>query len=98
MYLQINEGDTSFNVLFHNNPNPMWIVEVDTLLFKNVNEAAIKHYGYNRAEFLNQITLANIRPVHEQLDMLSLIRKIKHNQTINKELTHVKKDGSIMLI
>jgi PAS domain S-box-containing protein len=63
-----------------------------------VNEAAIKHYGYSRAEFLNQITLANIRPVHEQLDMLSLIKKIKHNQTVKKELTHVKKDGSTIYV
>ncbi|RYU90044.1 PAS domain S-box protein [Mucilaginibacter terrigena] len=98
MPLQINNDDASFNVLFHHNPNPMWIVEVDTLQFKEVNDAAIKHYGYCREEFLNQITLSNIRPVHEQQDMLALIKRIKHSQTIKKDLTHVKKDGSVIYV
>ncbi|MDB5061928.1 MAG: domain S-box protein [Mucilaginibacter sp.] len=94
--LQIDDADASFNVLFYHNPNPMWIVEVDTLCFKDVNEAAVKHYGYTRDEFLNHICLANIRPLQEQQDMLDLIRTIKHKQTVKKELTHVKKDGSII--
>ena len=98
MYLQVNDKDASFGVLFHNNPRPMWIIEIDTLRFKNVNEAAIKHYGYSREEFLNKITLANIRPANEQKDMLRLIKKIKHNETINSNLTHLKKDGSVMYV
>ncbi|MBK0378347.1 PAS domain-containing protein [Mucilaginibacter segetis] len=96
MQLQIRDTDISFNVLFHHNPNPMWIVEVDTLKFKEVNEAAVKHYGYTRYEFLHKITLADIRPVYEQQDMLNLIKRIRHNQTIKKELTHIKKDGKII--
>ncbi|TSD66009.1 PAS domain-containing sensor histidine kinase [Inquilinus sp. KBS0705] len=98
MSLPISDDDISFNVLFHHNPNPMWIVEVDTLIFKAVNDSAIKHYGYSRDEFLNHITLANIRPDYEQQDMLKLIKKIKHNQTVKKELTHVKKDGSFIFV
>jgi PAS domain S-box-containing protein len=34
--------------------------------------------------------------LQEQQDMLDLIRTIKHKQTVKKELTHVKKDGSII--
>ena len=98
MHLQISEGDASFNVLFHSNPNPMWIVEADTLKFMEVNEAAIKHYGYSRDEFLNSITLANIRPVYEQKDMLNLIKTIKHNQTVKTDLSHIKKDGSLIYV
>ncbi len=74
----------------------MWIVEVDTLQFKEVNKAAIKHYGYSRDEFLNNIKLSNIRPVNEQQEMLNLIRRIKHKQTIKKELTHIKKNGGLI--
>jgi len=96
MPLHISNDDASFSVLFHNNPNPMWVVEVDTLQFKEVNKAAIKHYGYSRDEFLNTIKLSNIRPVHEQQDMLNLIRRIKHKQTIKKELTHIKKNGGLI--
>ena len=98
MQLQINDTDTSFNVLFYHNPSPMWIVEVETLQFKAVNDAAIKHYGYSREEFLNDITLANIRPFYEQQDMLNLIKRIRHNQTIKRELHHIKKDGSLIFV
>ena len=76
----------------------MWIVEVDSLQFKEVNEAAIKHYGYNRDEFLNKIRLSDIRPVYEQQEMLDLIKRIKHSQTIKKDLTHIKKDGSAIRV
>ncbi|MFD0792537.1 PAS domain S-box protein [Mucilaginibacter litoreus] len=98
MALQINNDDASFDALFHNNPNPMWIVEVDTLKFREVNNAAVQHYGYSRSEFINEITLANIRPDYEQQDMLELIRRIKHKQTVKKELTHVKKDGTVIYV
>src|SRR5258705_1004429 len=38
--------------LFGQNPHPMWVFDVETLEFLDVNEAAIRHYGYSRAEFL----------------------------------------------
>lgn len=98
MLLQINDTDTSFDVLFRHSPIPMWIVQIDTLQFKAVNDSAVKHYGYSREEFLHKITLANIRPIYEQQDMLTLIKRIKHNQTITKELHHVKKDGSLIFV
>jgi PAS domain S-box-containing protein len=96
MPLHISNADASFSVLFHNNPNPMWVVEVDTLQFKEVNEAAIKHYGYNRDEFLNKVKLSDIRPAYEQQEMLNLIKRIKHKQTVKKELTHIKKNGGLI--
>jgi PAS domain S-box-containing protein len=96
MPLHINNDDASFDVLFHHNPTPKWVVEIDTLQFKEVNKAAIKHYGYSRDEFLNKITLSNIRPIHEQQEMLNMIRRIKHKQTIKRDLTHIKKNGDII--
>lgn len=93
--LAINEGDVSFEILFHQNPQPMWIVEVDTLRFLQVNDAAIAHYGYSYREFMS-ISLANIRPLHEHESMKDLIKRINHSETISKNITHIKKDGSII--
>ncbi len=45
--------------LFETNPLPMWIYDTKTLAFLDVNQTAIKLYGYSREEFLNQ-TLKNI--------------------------------------
>jgi PAS domain S-box-containing protein len=39
----------------------MWVVDDATLAFLEVNEAAVRHYGYTRAEFL-RMTLQDIRP------------------------------------
>ena len=40
---------------------PMWTFDRDTLRFVAVNDAAVRHYGYTRDEFL-AMTLADIRP------------------------------------
>ena len=82
--LAVNEDDVSFEILFHQNPQPMWIVDLETLRFVLVNQAAVKHYGYSYKEFLS-ITLEKIRPADEQSSMRSLIKRIKHNQTIKKK-------------
>ncbi|OKS85320.1 PAS domain-containing protein [Mucilaginibacter polytrichastri] len=95
--LAINEGDISFEILFHQNPHPMWIVAVDTMRFLQVNEAAIKHYGYSYQDFMS-ITLADIRPKAEHRSMRQLLKNIKHNETVNKNITHIKKDGTLIRV
>ncbi len=45
--------EQSFRLLFRDNPQPMWVYEVGTLRFLEVNDAAVDHYGYTRAEFLD---------------------------------------------
>jgi PAS domain-containing protein len=39
--------------LFHLCPVPMWIADVETEMFLEVNEAAIAYYGYSNEEFLS---------------------------------------------
>jgi PAS domain S-box-containing protein len=51
----------SFQMLFSANPLPMWVYDVETLAFLEVNEAALSHYGYSRAEFMG-MRLSDITP------------------------------------
>ena len=51
MPLQL-ESEASFQLLFHQHPLPMWVVDAATLAFIVVNDAAVKKYGYTREEFL----------------------------------------------
>ncbi|HET6159477.1 MAG TPA: PAS domain-containing protein [Dongiaceae bacterium] len=44
--------DAPFRYLFERNPTPMWVYDLATLAFLEVNEAALRHYGYEREEFL----------------------------------------------
>lgn len=49
------------DVFFHANPDPMWIYDCETLRFLEVNDAAIRAYGYSREAF-GAMTLVDIRP------------------------------------
>ncbi|HUY60463.1 MAG TPA: PAS domain S-box protein, partial [Candidatus Dormibacteraeota bacterium] len=51
-------------LLLSTNPLPMWIYDLETLRFLEVNQAAIRHYGYSRAEFL-QRRITDIRPADD---------------------------------
>ena len=46
------EHESSFQLLFHQLPLPMWVVDAESLAFLSVNEAAVRTYGYSRAEFM----------------------------------------------
>jgi len=73
----------------------MWIYERETLAFLEVNDAALRRYGYSRKEFLD-MTLRDIRPAE---DVPELLRRTK-NAGLAGESTgdlwrHRAKDGAI---
>jgi PAS domain S-box-containing protein len=57
----LRSSEKQYRLLFQTNPNPMWVFDLETLAFLEVNEAAIQHYGYSREEFL-AMTITDIRP------------------------------------
>jgi two-component system cell cycle sensor histidine kinase/response regulator CckA len=59
---RLRTSEESYRLLFENNPFPMWVFEDDTLAFLAVNQAACRHYGYAREEFLS-MTLRDIRVI-----------------------------------
>ena len=61
---ELRNSEKQYRLLFQGNPNPMWVFDLETQAFLEVNEAAIKHYGYSREEFLTK-TLADIRPAEK---------------------------------
>ncbi len=58
---ELRDSEKQYRLLFHGNPNPMWVFDLETRAFLEVNEAAARHYGYSRDEFL-AMTVADIRP------------------------------------
>jgi diguanylate cyclase (GGDEF)-like protein/PAS domain S-box-containing protein len=60
----VANSEASFRMLFSANPQPMWVYEVGTLRFLEVNDAAVRHYGYSRETFLS-MTIADIRPAED---------------------------------
>jgi len=91
----LRKSEMQYRLLFESNPQPMWVYDLTTLRFLAVNDVAIKHYGYSRAEFLD-MTIMDIRPD----DDVELLRE--YIATENPELDqagewrHRRKDGSII--
>ena len=46
------EHEASFQLLFHQLPLPMWVVDGESLAFLAVNDAAVRKYGYSRDAFM----------------------------------------------
>ena len=57
----LERSEERYRLLFEANPLPMWVYDAETLRFLAVNEAAVRHYGYTRSEFL-AMTITDIRP------------------------------------
>ena len=83
--------------LFENNPNPMWIHDLETLRFLAVNQAAINHYGYSEAEFLS-MTLQDIRPAEDIPRLLAAIAKVSIGFSVPEIWRHCKKDGTQIFV
>ena len=97
---KLQESEKKFTLLFNLSPQPMWVYDVETLKFININEAACKNYGYTEEEFLSiditQLHIAEerepIRKTIKYLDSKGIpfsgnFRQIKKNgQEIEVEL------------
>jgi PAS domain S-box-containing protein len=59
--LALEESERRYSDLFDLSPLPMWVVDLNTLEFLDVNKATVANYGYSRDEFLH-MTLRDIRP------------------------------------
>ena len=57
----LQASESRYRELFESNPLPMWVYDLETRAFLEVNAAAIKTYGYSREEFLG-MTIKDLRP------------------------------------
>jgi PAS domain S-box-containing protein len=91
----LRENEEKYRLMFANNPQPMFIYDLETLAFLEINNAAIHHYGYTREEFL-LMTLKDIRP-EEDIDALMKDVELTH-PTYNPagEWRHLKKNGEMI--
>ena len=84
-----------YQLLFEHNPLPMWVYDPATLRFLTVNEAAIRHYGYSRKEFLG-MTLKEIRPKEDIPALLADVKTNRSTPTVTSVWRHQKKNGALI--
>ncbi|MDQ3743901.1 MAG: PAS domain S-box protein [Acidobacteriota bacterium] len=88
------ESEGRYRMLFERSPQPMWVYDLETLRFLAVNDAAVRHYDYTRAEFLS-MTIKDIRPPAEVPALLEDISSLSvDDYTPSRAARHVKKDGA----
>jgi PAS domain S-box-containing protein len=84
-----------YQLLFERNPLPMWVYDLATLRFLTVNNAAIRHYGYSRKEFLG-MTIKDIRPEEDVPALLADVKTNRSAPTVTGLWRHRKKDGTLI--
>jgi PAS domain S-box-containing protein len=91
----LRTSEERYRLLFENNPQPMWVNDLETLAIVAVNEAAINHYGYSREEFL-AMTIADIRPAADIPVLLENMANVTPGLNKKGVWRHRKKDGSLI--
>ena len=92
----VKQSEERYRSLFEANPFPMWVYDLGTLSFLEINDAAISHYGYRREEFLS-MTIADIRPTADTTGLLANVAQVADHAVDNAGVwRHRKKDGSMI--
>ena len=94
----LRESEALERQLFALSPIPKWVYDAETLAFLDVNDAAVRHYGYTREEFL-AMSIRDIRPPAEVPRMLAVAQAphptggshgIFHHRTRSGEIIEVE--------
>ena len=91
----LRQNEASFRLLFAGNPLPMWVYDLSTLQFLEVNAAAITHYGYAREEFLG-MRITDIRPPEDVGRLMADLAKRRPALQSSGEWRHRRKDGRVI--
>jgi len=91
--IALKASEEKYRDLFQLNPIPLWLYDIETLEFLDVNEAALRHYGYSLQEFLG-MTIKDIRPP-EDIPLLEekILHLIKSDNYSYGSFRHKKKNG-----
>jgi two-component system cell cycle sensor histidine kinase/response regulator CckA len=89
---RLMSSEERYRLLFEANPRPMWVFDTATLRFLAVNDAACRHYGYSRDEFL-AMTIRDIRPPEDVSKLVETLRGEPREYRESGTWTHRRKSG-----
>jgi diguanylate cyclase (GGDEF)-like protein/PAS domain S-box-containing protein len=88
-----NSAAGQMTSLFAGNPLPMWIYDRETLGFLEVNESAMRQYGYGWEDFVG-MTLLDLCAPEEIPDVMEVIGSKSGTEDPERIWTQLKKDGT----
>jgi len=94
--IQLQRSEEQYRLLFERNPIPMFIYDPETLNFIEVNEAAVKSYGYSKDEF-QKMSILEIRPEADKEKVILNVKEMRGNEVRFEEWVHIKKNGEQLI-
>jgi len=92
---QAHEANRS---LFYQSPVPQWIFDLETSQFLDVNEAAVRKYGYSRAEFLS-MSIFDIRPAEDRDSIREVVSSVRRHRSYSSGcFRHITKNGDLLRV
>jgi len=90
-------SEVMYHDLFELNPQPMWVYDVETYRILDVNEAAVRHYGFTRDEFMGMTILA-LRPAEEIPVVVDAVKFVREHERLFSSgvYKHRKKNNEII--
>jgi diguanylate cyclase (GGDEF)-like protein/PAS domain S-box-containing protein len=89
---ELKQREASFRLLFDSNPVPMIVCALDDERILGVNDAAIEHYGYSRAEF-EKLTIRSVQAFEAEPPWAG--DRTSDEQTA-RTWKHVRADGTLI--
>jgi len=93
--IKLNEA--KYRYMFHNNPQAMWIYDLETFGFLEVNIAAVKHYGFSKDEFLS-MNLKDLLPPFEVEKLIKNSETIDYHLNMSDTWVHKTKNGELISV
>jgi PAS domain S-box-containing protein len=75
---ELAERRDQCRAVIDHSPYPTWVYSLDSLRFLDVNDVAIRRYGWTRDDFLS-MTIADIRPREDVPALLANVARLRRN-------------------
>jgi diguanylate cyclase (GGDEF)-like protein/PAS domain S-box-containing protein len=89
---ELKQREASFRLLFDSNPVPMIVCALDSERILGVNDAAVAHYGYSRAEF-EKLTIRGVQAFESEPPWAG---DHSSDESTARTWKHVRADGNLI--
>ena len=90
---ELRNREASFRLLFEANPQPMWVFDIETYRFLQVNAAACRQYGYSLEEF-SVMEIFELRFPEDRDELVTFLdQQIRADDGLPAIRRHRHKDG-----
>jgi two-component system, cell cycle sensor histidine kinase and response regulator CckA len=90
----MQRSEAAHRLFFESSPTPSYVIDAESLRVLAANEAALRLYGYSKAEFL-QLSLRDLRYPEDEQRLTEVLRQAGTGVTSGLA-RHRRKDGSLI--